>query len=137
MTQNKLTAESLGRIYTLAWLLTGSRGRAEAIVADSLCRISDGRVDCSTLEQTLLHTVVRSAATGPQHHDDDPALPAEIRNILALPPKSRHAFVLRFLRGMSRELSAWLLALRVDQVDEYSALAVRSLAGSPPCEKAA
>lgn len=137
MIQNQLTSEALGGIYTLAWLLAGSRRRADAVVADSLCRLSGSSVHCDALERTLLHTVVRAAVAGPQCPEDDPALPVELRRVLALPSRLRHVFALRFLHGAGRELCAWLLALRLDQVDDASASATRALAEAPPCERAA
>lgn len=137
MNQKQLTPETLGSIYTLAWLLAGSRRRAEAVVADSICQLSGSGVHCDALEKTLLHTVVRAAVAGPQCVEDDPAQPCELRRVLGLPPRLRHVFALRFLHGAGRELCAWLLALRLDQVDDASAAAARALAGAPPCEIAA
>jgi DNA-directed RNA polymerase specialized sigma24 family protein len=55
-------------------------------------------------------------------------LPRELQNVLYLPRRLRHCFVLRLLMAMSRECCARLLGLDVNEVDRNVSLAAEELA---------
>ncbi|WP_321475565.1 hypothetical protein [uncultured Paludibaculum sp.] len=137
MIQKQMTTESLGEIYTVALLLAGSRRRAEAAMTESLRLLEGSRIECDTLEERLFRSVVKAAISGPQHSEDEPGLPDEMRKVLLLPSKLRHSFVLRYLRGLRPETCAWHLSMCPEQVDEYAVSAARALAAGTVREKAA
>ncbi|MGJ5814444.1 hypothetical protein [Paludibaculum fermentans] len=137
MIRKQGTAESLNEIYTVALLLTGSRRRAEASVTEGLRQITDSDVRCESLRETLLQRTVSAALEGPQHCEADLGLPPEMQRVLALPVRSRHCFVLRFLQDTPLEQCARMLRIRPEQVAEAAASAVRMLAEVMVTERAA
>ncbi|MGC4051768.1 MAG: hypothetical protein QM757_20680 [Paludibaculum sp.] len=137
MIRKQVTADSLNEIYTVALLLTGSRRRAEASVAESLRQLSDSDVRCESLQETLFQRTVTAALDGPQHSEAEAGLPPEMQRVMALPARLRHSFVLRFLKSMPLEQCARLLRLRPEQVVENAGIAARTMAGVMLAERAA
>jgi hypothetical protein len=122
-------ARMLDRALLTAHLLTGSLEQAEKATLEAL----DSWNPDDEPEEELLQHVLDAAARAqvepnPDHPDSSGSyLPSELNAVLRLAPQLRRCFVLRILAGLPTDVSARLLGLRSEQVDEYTCAGLQSL----------
>lgn len=117
---------TISRAFRAAHLLTGSEEQSEIAVARALDSWDPDDND----EEGLFQLALTAALHGPVPNLPEPAgsaLPAELRAVLRLPLQLRRCFVLRTLAGLSGEVCARLLDLRIQKVYDYACAALQQL----------
>jgi DNA-directed RNA polymerase specialized sigma24 family protein len=128
MIPESVTSEGFRRSFQVAFLLTGSIERAEAVLLKAIEKIHPD----SLSDETILLAAASAAITA--DHDGElssSTLPLELTRVLHLPAGLRHSFVLRILCSFSRVDCARLLQLTVSEVDDRTSAALRRLAIQP------
>lgn len=105
----------LAQLFTVAFLLTGDRDRAEEAVLSAIENKDTGQ---ALLTETIILSL-RSANTLPANPDIG-WLPPNLQPAMLLPRPQRSAFVLRFLAGWSAEASGSALHLSAPQVNDLA-----------------
>lgn len=128
-----MICESIGKVFFMALLLTGSAERAEAVTLKGLESLDPQHPDPEVWlrETATASTQDLDGDLVPQLEELEQAgiiLAPELRNVLRLPASARGCFVLRTLAGFRPEFCADLLRLDLDQLDEATCEAAFALA---------
>ena len=132
-----LQLETIEDAFSAGLLLTGSIEQAEPAIVSSVHCIETGDV-CG---QRVFRRVIQWSVDSPEPQRSlgfiDEAsvrtLPFELGRVLYLPSDLRHCYVLRILRGLSREVCAWLLHADDQQISKRTESALDRLAGVYTC----
>lgn len=98
---------------------------AEAAVLDGIAACED--VSHRSLLIAALRSTLRRRANSAEARDAVQLLPAELRRLFGLPPRSRDCFVLRILLDLSPEVCARLLNISVTELDDALNAALTAL----------
>lgn len=124
-----ISDEALRKTFTMTVLLTGSVGRAEALMLDVIRQMDPERVSNQDLFRRSVKAAITSQRAAPRKagalDDASSSLPKELRQILNLPEELRHCFVLRTLAGFTREDCA---ELNLPDADQAAGAAAAELA---------
>lgn len=126
-------AVAMGRVWTTVFLLSGDATQAEDAVADAI--LSSDTDDFETegfMTCVLILSIQRSRNTSKRSIRKTSeiwvTLPAELQNVLSLPLRLRHCFVLRVLIGLPRETCQQMLQVNDDELENSVCSAVVQLA---------
>lgn len=123
---------AVNRAFWVALLLGCDTTTAEAAVLDGIVACED--VSRRSLLIEALRSTLRRRANSAEAIDAVQLLPAELRRLFGLPPRSRDCFVLRILLDLSPEICAGLLNMTCTEFDDalnaalFSGSAVSGLA---------
>jgi hypothetical protein len=117
MTVEMKTGEAINEAFRAALVLTGSTEAAECAITGAIATLGSDFVG-----DTLLVETARSAIQHRTNFSEQPEaismLPVELRRLFLLPSTSRDCFVLRVLLRLTSEVSAGILNLSKDEIDE-------------------
>jgi hypothetical protein len=122
--------DALRRVFLGVLLLTADFDLAGIAVSESVNALDIKDLTTETLPICASRLVLQ-LQPDPFNHTRVPyllALPAELENVMRLPPELRHSFVLETLMGITRPVCAELLQLNEDQVRARTCAAAVALA---------
>jgi hypothetical protein len=122
--------KALRRVFLGVFLLTADFDLAEIAVSESVNALDIKDLTTEALPICASRLVLQ-LQRDPLNHTRVPsllALPAELENVMRLPPDFRNSFVLGILMGITRPVCAELLQLNEDQVCARTCAAAAALA---------
>jgi hypothetical protein len=117
MTVEMKTGEALHEAFRAALVLTGSIEASECAVTDAIAVLGSDFAGDTLLVETARSAIQRRANSSEQPETIS-MLPVELRGLFLLSSTSRDCFVLRALIGLTSEVSAGILNLSKDEIDE-------------------
>jgi hypothetical protein len=117
MTTEMKIGEALDEAFRAALVLAGSIEAAERAVADGISALGSDLARDRLLVETARSAIQRRAEYSDQQEGLS-ILPLELRALFLLSPICRGCFELRMLMGLTSEVSAGIMNLSKDEIDE-------------------
>jgi hypothetical protein len=117
MTVEMKTGETLHEAFRAALVLTGSIEAAECAVTDAIATLGPDFAG-DTLQVETARSAIQHRTNFSEQPEAISMLPVELQALFLLSSTSRDCFVLRALMGLTSEVSAGILNLSKDEIDE-------------------
>ena len=126
-------ALAMRRVWTAAFLLSGDATQAEDAVADAILSTDTDEFETEAFMTRVLSLLIQRSRNSSKRSirktsEISVTLPAELQNVLSLPLRLRHCFVLRVLIGLPRETCHQMLQVNDDELEKSVSSAVVQLA---------